>query len=292
MANYPTVSGLALGTAQFGMHYGITNSKGQPSMAEVERILAVARSAGMDLLDTAVAYGESELVLGRIGVAEWRVVSKIPPAFESEKNSLVALVEGCLKRLGINRLYGLLLHDSSKLLESGSEQLISELDKIQAAGLVQHIGVSVYSPDHLQPLIDSVPLGIVQAPLNLLDQRMLTSGWIDQLHNQGIEFHARSIFLQGLLLNSSGQLPPALERHVNRFMVLQEWLDRSDNSALGACLAFALGWPGVTQAIVGVDSAAQLQDILRAVSERAIPDASELACDELDVIDPRRWERN
>ena len=71
------VKRLALGSAQFGLKYGVANKVGRPTCREIKRIIATAKNAGIDTLDTAVSYGESERILGDIGVKDWEVVSKV-----------------------------------------------------------------------------------------------------------------------------------------------------------------------------------------------------------------------
>lgn len=86
---------LALGTAQFGMRYGVANRVGQVPAGEARRILERARTAGMDTLDTAAAYGASETLLGSVGVADWIVVTKLPPCPRGAR----MCTPGCVRRL-------------------------------------------------------------------------------------------------------------------------------------------------------------------------------------------------
>ena len=75
---------LALGTVQFGLEYGVANQAGRVQLEDVRHILQEAAAQGVDTLDTAIAYGDSESTLGQAGAAGWRVVTKLP-----------ALPEGC-----------------------------------------------------------------------------------------------------------------------------------------------------------------------------------------------------
>ena len=74
---------IALGTAQFGMDYGIANTKGQVTRSEVKEIIQLAESRGIDTIDTAIVYGESEACLGDAGVQGFKVITKLPPLPES-----------------------------------------------------------------------------------------------------------------------------------------------------------------------------------------------------------------
>ncbi len=216
---------LVLGTVQLGMAYGIANRDGQVSAEEAAAILAQAREGGIRTLDTAIAYGESEQRLGQIGVRDWQVISKLPPipAGTSDVRAWVrSSLEGCLMRLGIPRLHGLLLHRSQDLIGPHAATLGAALEEVKAEGRVSKLGVSIYSPDELEPLYSRFALDLVQAPFNVVDRRLETSGWLARLRSGGTEVHVRSAFLQGFLL-----MPPA-ERpaHFARWNTLWATWDR------------------------------------------------------------------
>src|SRR5262245_15412125 len=104
---------IVLGTAQFGMAYGIANAKGQVPEGEVSKILKLAYAKGIKRLDTASAYGQSEEVIGRCLERlrlRFNIVSKL---------SKVADVRGAfnasLKRLRVNKLQGCLIHSIEEL---------------------------------------------------------------------------------------------------------------------------------------------------------------------------------
>jgi aryl-alcohol dehydrogenase-like predicted oxidoreductase len=280
---------IALGTVQFGLDYGIANESGQVSRNEGARILEVARSGGVDTLDTAVAYGESESRLGEIGVAGWRIVSKLPPL----PKDVVDVAEwvrtstrGSLDRLKVPVLGGLLLHRSADLAERGTE-LHGALLALRADGVVEKIGVSIYHPSELDA-ISRHEIDLVQAPFNVLDRRLAASGWLKRLRDRGVELHTRSTFLQGLLLMPPGKRPARFHRWDALWRRWDAYLREHDTSALAASLGFVLG-AGVDRVVVGVDSANQLQEILVAASKnvRGIPD--DLSSDDLDLISPVNW---
>jgi len=161
---------LVLGTVQFGMQYGIANTGEQTGQAEVERILAYALQSGVDMLDTAVAYGDSEACLGAAGVDDFRVVTKLPAEMGDDVESWVfEHLKASLKRLRIATAYGLLLHRSEQLLGTGGQLLARALARLKSEGLVSKIGVSIYDPKELELVIRECPIDLVQAPLNVFD---------------------------------------------------------------------------------------------------------------------------
>jgi aryl-alcohol dehydrogenase-like predicted oxidoreductase len=288
-------SRIVLGTAQFGMPYGIANDGHPMDLAMASETLSLARRLGIDRLDTAAAYGESERRLGTIGVSGWRIVSKVP-AHSSEPGDVRTWVDACversLQRLGVPTLYGLLLHRPMQLLEAGGDALYGALSQARARGQVEKIGVSVYSPEELDALLPRYEFDLVQAPMNVVDRRLLASGWLRRLRDAGVEVHVRSVFLQGLLLMGGDRRPPQFERWAPLWRRWHEWLEDSGATPVEACVAFALGDSRVDGIVVGVDSSRHLLEIAATLNRTMPMPPAELACDDVDLINPSRWRAN
>jgi aryl-alcohol dehydrogenase-like predicted oxidoreductase len=283
---------LALGTVQIGQPYGVANLSGQIGLDESRAILAHAESAGLDLLDTAVAYGESERRLGEIGVGHWRVVSKLP-AVPQDCPDISSWVEesvvGSLERLGVTALYGLLLHSPQQLLDSQGDEIYRALVALKDLGIVQNIGVSVYGPDELEALVPHFKMDLVQAPFNVIDRRLATSGWLARLHNAGIEVHVRSVFLQGLLLMEADHRPEQFDKWQPLWATWHRWLKEHALEPLQACLGFVLSHSEIDQVLVGVDSLAQMKAILANTGATAEMPPQSLMSDDPNLINPSRW---
>jgi aryl-alcohol dehydrogenase-like predicted oxidoreductase len=285
-------SQLALGTAQFGMRYGVANRAGQVGLPEARDILRRARRAGMDTLDTAAAYGTSEAALGDIGVGEWTVISKIPPlpAGSSDARAYVrTAAAGSLERLRVARFGGLLLHAPMQLLEGQGAAIHAGLCELRAEGLTERIGISVYGPEELDELVPRFQFDLVQVPFNILDRRLLSSGWLRRLRSAGVQVHVRSLFLQGLLLMRASERPPEFSRWQRLWDSWHDWLEASGLTAIEACVGFVAGHADIARAVVGVDSVQQLEEILAARTLRSLELPPTLACEERDLVDPSRW---
>jgi aryl-alcohol dehydrogenase-like predicted oxidoreductase len=284
---------VALGTVQFGLEYGIANEAGQVSLYEAQRVLSLAKGNGIDVLDTAVAYGTSEEVLGKVGVDGFRVVTKLSPLPEDPKNVthwVTERVRESLARLGQEKLYGLLLHRTQDLLGLNGAHLIKALVDLKNDGVVEKIGVSIYSPDELEVVLNKIKIDLVQAPLSVIDRRLQSSGWLDRLKDNGVEVHTRSAFLQGLLLMERSKIPQKFWRWSSLWGLWHERLKVLGASPLVASLAYPLSLKQVDQVIVGVDSAAQLSEILQAASNTIeSPDTSFMNSADLDLINPSNW---
>ena len=265
---------LALGTVQFGLDYGIANQSGQVSLAQASEVLALARLQGIADLDTAIAYGDAEARLGQIGVQGFRVVTKLPPLPAGLADAGVWAKEqmaSSLQRLGCASVYGLMLHRSADLIGPQGPALIQALEDMQGEGLVQKLGISIYAPGELYAVMPLARWGLVQAPFNLVDRRLQTSGWLQRLKDLGVEVHTRSAFLQGLLLTRAEALHPKFLPWLALWKRWQAWQVATACSALGACLAFAQSFPEVDRVVVGVDGPAHLQGILAALREPVPP---------------------
>jgi aryl-alcohol dehydrogenase-like predicted oxidoreductase len=283
-------SRLALGTVQFGMPYGIANRSGQVGAAEAAAILRAARTAGIDTLDTAVAYRDSERRLGEAGTGGWRIVTKLPPLPEDCADVSAwarGHVASSLHLLGTDRLYGLLLHRSRDFTGHGGRRLYATLRALRDEGVVDRVGVSVYDPGELAAL-GEFELGLVQAPFNVFDRRLLTSGWMQRLQKAGTEIHVRSVFLQGLLLLEPAARPAAFARWSTEFSRWDEWLRSRALPALDACLGFALAHSGIARVVVGVDSRRQLEELIAVPPLATLPPES-LACEDPQLINPSMW---
>jgi len=285
---------LALGTVQFGLTYGVANLAGRVLFKDVRYILQEAAAQGVDTLDTAIAYGESESTLGRVGVSDWKVVTKLsalPEGCGDIAGWVETQIEGSLSRLGVSHLHGVLLHRPDQLLGKYGKPLFEALQSAKARGITRKIGVSVYGPEELDQLAGAMSFDLVQAPLNILDRRLLEAGWVKRLKDQGAELHVRSAFLQGLLLMQVDKRPEQFGRWSSVWAEWARWLLETGLSPLQACLGYVMSVEEVDKVVVGVDSVAHLKEIL-AASHSALPSLPEWPQPiDADLINPSRWNR-
>lgn len=290
---------LALGTVQFGMDYGITNTGGQVSRAEVQSILVGAGARGLNTLDTAIAYGESEKVLGASGVDGWQVYTKLPEVPEPVLEDRAAIrrwvteqMELSLAKLQLPCVAGLMLHRPKQLQHPHGAALYDALCAERDEGRTGRIGVSVYGPEDLDALPKGMACDIVQGPLNVLDMRLVKSGWLDKLADMGCAFHARSVFLQGLLLLPAEQRPA---RFAPWAALWQEWdgfLAETGLTGVEACLRHVMGIDAVERVVVGITSMAQLNEIMDACEGEMPPVPYSLTTQDKQLLDPSKWPKS
>lgn len=286
---------LALGTAQFGLDYGVSNQSGKVSLSEAREILLACNAFGIRTLDTAINYGNSEQVLGTIGISNFSIITKLPDLSLAAQKDISQLVENHLNRsrsnLECRYLDAVLVHNTRNLLSSAGQLIWNSLKDAQEQRKVGKIGVSIYDPNELEMLEKiNIHPEIVQTPYNVFDQKIQDSGWLQKLFNRGVEVHARSVFLQGLLLQDEKQRDKYFCRWPEKFKQFTDLLEKTGSTPLEICLQFALKNPLFTRIVVGVQSAQQLRDIvLISMAPVGALEACHLACDDLDLIRPQNW---
>jgi aryl-alcohol dehydrogenase-like predicted oxidoreductase len=292
------MASLALGTVQFGVKYGIANTTGRPNLSAAADIITSAREAGINMIDTAIAYGDSEAVLGNIGIAGWKVVTKLPPV-PQEVHDILGWMESqiaaSLIRLNLTRLHAVLLHSPAQMHSDRAPAIARALEAVGAQGIAGRVGVSIQHPDQDLPQVlrHMVP-GLIQSPFNLLDQALVTQDWAGKLHAIGCEVHTRSTFLQGLLLMDAATRPAWFERWARHWKVWEGWLGQTGIRAPDACLRYCLSQADLDYCVIGVDSVVQLEELLSAgkfslPSLPQWPQTENIDTADFDLITPSRW---
>ena len=291
------MSKIALGTAQFGLPYGISNTHGQVDRTEMDKIWQVARGANITLLDTAIAYGNSEENIGATESVGFDIITKLPPLSGAETSVTQWAqnqIENSLTKLKRNSVYGLLLHNPADLLGSEGNELLTSLKNLKRDGLIHKFGVSIYSPNELDVLIAHNPNflpDIVQAPLNVFDRSIETSGWLARLYEMSVEVHIRSVFLQGLLLQQPNERSLTFNRWSSVFAQFDSWSNAQQMSPLAACIGHVLSYPEVSRVIIGVTSANELSQIIAAAAGNHVRAPQSLQVTDVDLIQPTNWNK-
>jgi len=290
---------LGLGTAQFGMDYGVSNAVGQTCEGEVRCILDYAHRQGVRLLDTAASYGTSEVVLGKtLGPDHgFRIVTKIGSCSgggitAEVPERVVRTFRKSLERLDQPHVYGLLVHSCEDVLGPGGDRLVDVLQELKMDGLVQKVGVSVYTGEQIEAVLSVYRPDIIQLAVNLLDQRLLQGGYLGLLESEGIEIHARSVFLQGLLLVDPADVHPYFEPIRSHLRRMHRENREYGLTPLEAALDFVVRQDQLDTVLVGVTTLNELEAICSAMSH--LPDKevdySRWAIDDARFLNPSLWE--
>lgn len=281
---------IVLGGAQLGLPYGILNGGETLSREEVARILDTAVDHGIDAIDTAIAYGQSESIIGETAQNRFKIISKLPPIPSDVSNVsqwVRTQVDASLSRLKCTSLNALLLHRSQDLTDAHGAELYAAINSLKVEKIIQRFGVSIYTPDELNGIIGTFDIDVVQAPLNVFDRRIL--GVIDQLTALNIELHVRSVFLQGVLIAKPENRPQRFQPWSEHFARFDEWVLSSGVSAMACCLGFALQQSGVAKLVIGTTSPESLTEIMTSIPNMKLEVPADLQSSSEQLIDPRVW---
>ncbi len=287
---------LGLGTVQFGLDYGITNRSGRTGAEEVGLILETATRNGIRFIDTAALYGASEEVLGNTLPADhdFNLITKTI-RFDAEKISaedvsrLERAFASSLTKLHAASLYGLLIHNANDILVAGGEQLMAKLSDLKRQHLVEKVGISVYTSEQIDSILNRYEIDLIQLPVNVLDQRLLAGGKLSDLKAKGIEIHARSAFLQGVLLADPDSLPAhfdPVKPHLKRYHAV---LKERGVSPVRAALGFLSSCADIDVIICGVDNHDQLMELCHEAGSPPDLDFSSFALDDESILSPPLW---
>jgi aryl-alcohol dehydrogenase-like predicted oxidoreductase len=278
---------LGLGTVQFGQAYGVSNARGRVPSAEVTAILKCAAAGGVRVLDTAANYGDAETVLAANDLTPFRIVTKTI-GLKNGLDAVIARARQSAKTLG--RIDLLLVHAAADLLGPGGEEFWSALRKLKDEGMVGGIGISAYVAEDPAALAARFRPDAMQIPFSLLDQRLLADGSLARMKKLGVEIHARSLFLQGLLFLSAHRLPEKLKHIAPQLDAIRARITAAGSTPLAAALGFVLSRPEIDVGLVGVTGADELKEILNATAQ-PLPalDWSSLALADETVLTPSLW---
>jgi len=228
-----TANHLVLGTAQLGCNYGVANRLGKPDPRTANNILCAAWVGGIRHFDTAQAYGDSEFVLGEFfsssySFSDARFITKLHPDIDiANEREIRRHVEESLRRLKCDSLWALLLHLESHF-EAWAGSFGEHLRRLREAGLVKHLGLSVYSMDVLREAVRDPDLAIVELPMNVFDRRMKRAGLLELANVPNKVLMIRSVFLQGLALMDPADVPERIPKGREAIAVFADFCRRHD----------------------------------------------------------------
>lgn len=282
---------ISIGAAQFGMKYSLGAST-KLTKSEIEKILSYAEEMGIDSIDTASNYGSSEEILGKIGIKNWKVTSKLSSVPKDcidiqswIKNELVLT----LKNLKIESIDSLLLHRPHQLVSNIGSEICLALDNLKKDGLIKKHGISTYNNEDIDKYIELYNFDVIQAPCNIVDKNIVESGAAAKYRKKGKTIQARSVFLQGLLLSYKHQNSKKFSRWNPFWSDFNAWLSDNKISPLKACINYVYSLNDIDKLVIGVLSQGQLKEVLNCIDtiNLKMPDFS-IEDKEL-LINPSNW---
>ncbi len=281
-----------LGTAQFGENYGISNESGILDHSKAKRILSFAKQKNIKLIDTAIDYTEGQKILYNLDLRNFSVITKLPSLLfrDDELDHIQNIIFDTIQKLNINAYHAILLHRPEEIfIKDKRSNIIKILDKIRKNGYTSKIGISVYSTETAIKALDLYPFDIIQAPVNIIDRRFVKEDFQKILVKNKIKLHARSIFLQGLLLMNKENIPPKFSKWGNIFNAWDAWLLSNNLTAIEACIKFVRHINEIDSIVVGVQSEKELREIMEIGTGDQNIFPNWLSQVDEDLINPKMW---
>lgn len=279
---------IALGTVQFGLDYGINNTKGKVKPNDVTSILKYANMQSIDVIDTAKAYGNSENVLGENNLIPFKVITKIV-----SNQDIKFQVFDSLNKLHINTLYAVLVHDF-EIFKKNSD-ILEQLQYLKKNKLIEKVGFSLNRIAELDYLLDNkIDFDIVQIPYNLFDRRFEV--YFEQLKNKDVEIHTRSAFLQGLFFMKIESIPNYLKEITPNIKKVNDLVDTYDLNIASLALNFVIKNKFVDKVVIGVTSKSELESNINTLKDIGIVTKISNNLDSLSISDeklisPLNWKK-
>src|SRR5215203_468375 len=282
---------IILGTAQFGLNYGINNESGKPSDEAIWEILNYAFDNGIGILDTADAYGSAAELIGNFH-AQTRNKFKVNTKFIcEEKRGVAKHLEQSLKKLSVDQINVLFYHHFEDF--RNYQNVLQELRKLKSQELINKIGVSVYNNTQLRDAIETDEVDCIQLPFNLLDNYYQRGGFLKKAKERNKEVQVRAVFLQGLFFKDLDNYPDylkPLKKYVQEIKIIAETNFKSIEEL---ALCYVLAEDTIDYVIIGVDTRVQLENNIICTSKYLSQDIKHkidnIAVLETDLLYPYNW---
>ena len=299
MSDKKILKKIIVGTAQFGSNYGISNQRGKTKAKKVGEIFTFLKKNKIKFFDTATNYGNAEQLLGKMSQDKFQIITKLPPLPISEKKVerwVNTKFEKSLLKLNCKKIYSVLLHRPSDLLGDRGKDLFEAINNLKKKGLVSKIGISIYNYEEAKMIVNMYKFDIIQAPFNVIDQRLLKL--INFFKKKKIEIHARSIFLQGLLL----------DRKIFRSKKFKKWQITWDNweyfcsrknlNYTDVAINFAIFQKKIDYFVLGFQDLPQIKEVMNFIKNNSqnkkkyisyLVNNKRFSCLDEKLINPSKW---
>ncbi len=271
---------LVLGTVQFGLDYGISNNLGKTQISEASDILNLCRRYKINQLDTASAYGDSEKMLGKLKIHDFKITTKF--ISNNKIGNLKQSLDSSLSNLNVKTIYSFMAHRPKEIIEN--DFFWNYLNEKKSQSVIQNIGFSVNTLDELEMLLQKgyYP-DIVQLPYNFLDRRFENIS--KTLKKQNIKVYARSPFLQGLFFIDINKIN-------NKYSIFKKYLSKfsnEKNNLPATLLNFVLEKKFIDHVVFGVNSKIQLLELISDLQISNFTQLPKFEKFEDNIIIPSQW---
>ena len=296
------VSEISLGTVELGMDYGIPvrGEHLQPSEADAARTLNSALDLGVNLIDTAQAYGESETIIGRALKSrrnEYILATKIAGlSWEGYtgaelREQVEASITESLRALQTDTIDLLYIHNATpELIQCG--EIVEIMQRAQEAGYARFIGTTTYGEAAPLAVLEDGSFACIQVAYNLLD-RQFEERVLPLAKEKDVGVVIRSVLLKGALTHRYAHLPDELRELRAAVNGINSLCGAQDSSLPELAYRFVLAHPAVSTALVGTGRVHELEEIVSlagggVLSPGLLSDIREITVSP-DQLNPGTW---
>lgn len=286
---------LILGTVQFGLNYGINNKEGKLPKLEIFKILEKAYDLGIRTLDTAEAYGTAHDIINefhKLVPFRFKIISKFSGDIKKYPNDILERLKIHVHYFDVSKLEAYFFH-SFKDFKSSLKRDNLVLQKIKDSNLTNKIGVSVYTNEQIEEVINHKEINLIQLPFNLFDNESKRGEVISKAKERGVEIHTRSVFLQGLFLKDNGSLKGNLVELKNDLNDLNELLITYRIETVIAALNYVCSKSYIDKVLIGVDNIDQLKMNLDSLEydlpQKLIKKIDQINVKNKELLNPSQW---
>ena len=286
---------IIFGTAQLVQGYGLDNA--YINKVELEKIFTILNLNNIIYIDTAVNYHDVLKKLGKFDLSKFKIINKFPKiksnSEEDMRKEIEIFFELSLKNLNINKIDTVLLHDLEDIKNNEKVNLFLNIfNDYKIKNYVSKFGISIYDPKFIQDINYIDKIDVIQAPYNLIDREIEEKDFLKIINQKKIEIHARSIFLQGLLLAKNDLLYSKFKKWMP---IWNKWDDFKNKyyyvDPAEICFNFVKSKNFIDKIIIGVNSCQQLQNIMKYKSSEIIYNFPNLLSRDRNLIYPYNWSK-
>ena len=289
-----TINKICIGSANFGMEYGL-NKKSPLLKKDIKEIFEFLKKENTIYIDTAANYKNSEIIIGKYSTKKFKIITKIkkiPKGVNDLEKWLKNEIYTSCKKLRVNKIYGLLVHDTQDLKnKKKAKKIYKTFDILKKSKIIEKIGLSIYNPNELDLYLKNYNFEIVQAPLNIFDRRIINSGWLKKINEKGIEFFARSIFLQGLLIKDINKIDKFFSPYKKKFEKFEIWTQKLNISKVEACIRFVNSYREVDKVIVGINNRMHFFENYKFLKKDKLIVPNSLEIKSGKILNPKLWKK-
>ena len=284
---------LAIGTANFLRKYSYKNQL--VSKKEIVKILNYAFSKKIKSIDTAFEYDKFFKVSRSVNLKMFKISSKINFSKQAInkinfERKYYDIISKRLQFLKIDEFDNLFIHNFDELDRKSLKKIRILFLKLKKEKILKNIGISIYDVKTLSKIKYFDCIDIIQIPINLFDRRFIKKKILNFFKKKSIKVQARSIFLQGLLLEKLEDSDKKQFKKNKIFKLYNSWIIKKNRQPLKTCLDFIKSEKNIYSTVVGINNIQQLKEIVKIVrSNKKLDFPKKILTSKKKIIDPRKW---